>query len=637
MIDVFRPDTGVKELSSAKRRLLEQRMAGISYGAKDFIRPRSVDARTPASVEQHRVWLHTTLEPELPIYNEAITIHRQGSLDLTLLERSFNDVLRRHEAWRTSFAMQTGELMQVIHPVLLISLSLVDLSALPENHREIEACRLATEDAMQTIDLQCAPLFRARVFRITPEDHWLQLTLHHIIFDGVSIHRTFLPELAATYAAFATGNESPFPIPALQYADYAIWREEQLAAPAMAWHLDYWRRELAGELPILKLPTNRSRPALLSHRGAMECFTFSAELSASLRALSRTHGATIYMILLAALKTLFFRYSSQEDVIVGGLADGRRKPELEQMMGYFLDTFAIRTRPSSDLPFSTYLDQVRHAVLGALAAAEVPFSHVVQAIQSYRDHSHHPIFQTFLAVQPQSETFVEGWELRKTNVSLGVAKFDLYIEVDQQREQTDVRFMYSTDLFNADTIQRMGAHWIALLTAITRTPDCSLGTLPLLTLPERDLMLVEWNQHQRPVSEMALHDLVKAQAARTPDNCAAVFEDHSLTYAELDQQAEHLAGHLRKAGAGPGQLVAVCLERSLTPSFYAACDPEDRSCLSSSRPRHTACPQVALPRRCCASRHPHSKIIREGCALHRRDNPYLGRCSHHRLTLPSRC
>ncbi|WP_263384962.1 non-ribosomal peptide synthetase [Granulicella arctica] len=538
-------------------------MAGLGRTPSDSIQPRPAGYRTPISVEQHRIWLHTALDPELPIYNEAITIHRYGLFDLTVLESSFNHVLKRHEAWRTSFDSREGDLLQIIHPAWHVTLPLTDLTGFPEDQREIEACRLASEDSVLPFDLINPPLFRARVFRLSQNEHWLQLTLHHIIFDGVSIHRTFLPELGATYAAFIEGKEAPVTVPVLQYGDYAVWREKRLSTPAIEQHLEYWRGELAGKLPILRLPTDRPRPAALSHRGAMECFTITKDLTHALRKLSRAHGVTLYITLLAALKTLFFRYSGQEDVIVGGLADGRRRPELENVMGYFLDTFAVRTSPTADLPFSKYLAAVRHSVFGALAAADVPFSRVVQALQSYRDHSHHPIFQTFLSVQPQAETVIEGWSVSKTNVVIGAAKFDLYIEVEERPDHIGVRLMYSTDLFDKATIQRMEKHWEKLLTAITATPDCTLGQFSFLTDDERHQMLVTWNQQERSIPELALHEAIEAQVRRTPDRLAVTFEDQSLSYMELDQRAERLAQHLETAGAGPGLLVAICLDRSL--------------------------------------------------------------------------
>ncbi len=547
-----------RELSAAKRRLLEQRMRGGLAQAR--IAAREPGTRVPVSAEQHRVWLHASMEPEVPIYNESLTVHRTGSFDAKVLEASFNEFLRRHEAWRTSFAMDGDQLVQVVAPEMYVSLPVTDLREVPLEKREAEACRIATELAAEAIDMAQAPLLRARVLRMSDEEHRLQLCLHHIIFDGVSMYRTFVPELAAIYAAFEAGQDNPLAAPGLQYGDYTLWRERQTESAELARQMEYWTKNLAGDLPVLRLPVDRPRLAARSHRGAMLCFQLPEELMARLRGLSREQGVTLNMTILAAFKTLLFRYSGQEDLIVGGLADGRRRPELEGVMGYFLDTFAIRTQPRSELPFAEYLREVSHAALGAMAASEVPFGRVVAAVQPARDH--HPIFQTFLAFQPHAEIFAEGWELTKTNVEAVAAKFDLYVEVDERLDWTAVRLMYRTDLFEAATIGRMAGHWRTLLEGMVETPEMPLGDLPLLTADERETMLVRWNDTAWRVPMETLHGAVGAQACRTPDRVAVEFEGARWSYAELQRESSRLAEQLRQAGAERGRLVAVCLERT---------------------------------------------------------------------------
>ncbi len=557
-------ETDHKELSAAKQRLLEQRMRG-GRTAVDRVMPRQPGVRVRASAEQHRVWLHASMEPAVPIYNESLTVHRTGSFDAGAFEAAFNELIARHEAWRTSFAMEDGELVQVVAPKLQIDLPLTDLRDVEEDKREAAACRLATEDAAEPIDMTKAPLLRARVLRMSDREHRLQLTLHHIIFDGVSLYRTFVPELAALYGAFEAGRGSPLAAPELQYGDYALWRERQLDGPECDGDLDrqleYWKNNLAGELPVLRLPIDRPRPVAASHHGAMLCFQWPEALMSRLRALSRECGVSLNMTILAAFKTLLFRYSGQEDLIIGGLADGRRRPELEGVMGYFLDTFAIRTGPRAELPFVAYLREVSHAVLGAMAASGVPFSRVVSALQPARKH--HPLFQTFLAFQPQAEVFAEGWELTKTNVEAVAAKFDLYVEVDERLDWTAVRLMYRTGLFGAATIQRMAGHWTTLLEGIVEQPETPLGHLPLLTDAEQETMLVRWNDTAWRVPMETLHGAVAAQACRTPDAVAVEFEGTRWSYIELEREAERLAVQLKRAGAKRGTLVAVCLERTL--------------------------------------------------------------------------
>ena len=599
-MEVAAPVLKAKELSATKRRLLEQRLRGLAAPAIEVVRPRSAGQPTPASAEQQRIWLHASMEPELPIYNESVTVHRRGSFDLAALEASFSEILRRHEAWRTSFEVEQDVLLQVVHPEWRTVLELTDLSELSEEKREEAACSLASEEAALVFDMQRGPLFRARVFRLAKDHHWLQLTLHHIIFDGTSIYRVFVPEIAALYAAFSVGGAPRLLEPDLQYGDYAAWHEKRLQSTEIDRHLDFWRAELSGELPVLRLPFDRPRAGMMSHRGAMECFTFPEELSKALREVGAGHGASLYMVMLAALKTLFFRYSGQEDLIVGGLADGRRRPELEGLMGNFLQTFAIRSRPSASRAFSDYLGEVKSAVLRGIEAAEVPFDRVVHAVRAPRDGSHHPLFQTFLSVQPEVEEFAAGWDATKTCVAVEASKFDLYIEVEERAGSIGTRFMYSTDLFNAVTIRRMAAHWMTVLNGITAMPDCCLGDLPLLTLAEQELMLVTWNQNAMPLPDAVLHELVDERSRLNPDVVALEFGEDRWSYAELGRYTDELSAKLQREGATRGELVAVCLERSMylpaallavmkTGAAYLPLDPD------APKARRMLCLEDAAP------------------------------------------
>ena len=551
-------------MSEAKRALLAQRLKGVSISKQEAgqIKPCSSDGPTPISVDQYRIWLHTSMHPDLPIYNEPIAITYRGDLDVSILTASLNYFLGRHDAWRTTFVMQHGEVVQVVQPEVTVKLELFDLSNLPESERETKAKSLATEQATRPIALDEAPLFRALVVRGAVDEYRLYMVLHHIVFDGLSIQETFIPELAAIYAALAAGVEPSLPPRTLRYCDYAVWRQEQVAAPAMDRHVEYWQAQLAGDLAVLRLPTDRARPASISQRGDIETFAISGELTKSLRELSQAHGVTLYMTLLAVFKVLLFRYSEQEDVIVGGGADGRRRPELRGMIGYILDTFAVRTHPSAQFKFSDFLQEVKQSVLEALSAAEVPFDRVVQAAGVKRDLSHHPIFQTFFSFLASTDNLPPGWELKPKDVNGGATKFDIYVEVEELPTHTAACFIYSTDLFNRDTIQRMFGHWNTLLEGVCQNPQSSLADLPLLTAEEQEMMLVHWNDQATPIPATTMHGLVEEQARRTPNDVAVKFEKLTWTYAELDRHAEMLASHLRLAGAGPKTLVAMCIDRS---------------------------------------------------------------------------
>ncbi len=395
-------------LSESKLRLLEARMRGaVATAQEDRVLPRDPGARVPLSPEQRRLWLHASQHPDVPVYNEPFTISRFGSFHIGILAAALGEVVRRHEALRTSFSPE-GE--QIVHPPIPLNPNLTDLSRLPEAEREAEALRLATQDAQEPIRLDQAPLFRARVIRLKEDEHRLYLTFHHIIFDGISITRTFVPELTAIYAALEQGQMCPLTVPRLQYGDYALWRQRHVESPQVERHLAWWKTQFSGELPVLRLPEDRPRPAVTSHRGSMECFEIPPALLEQLRRLSRAQGATLYMSLLAAYQVLLFRYSGQNDLIVGSAADGRRCPELEGVIGYFIDTFAVRTRPLARISFAEYLAQTREAVLGGLAAANVPFDRVVREINPSRDPGLHPIFQAFFSMRPGMSVPGRGME-----------------------------------------------------------------------------------------------------------------------------------------------------------------------------------------------------------------------------------
>jgi amino acid adenylation domain-containing protein len=555
---------GRKErLSEAKRRLLEQRMRGTALQTQiEHIRPRPEGIAVPLSAEQRRVWLHALQQPDLPIYNEPFTIHRHGSFDLGILEASMNEVVRRHEAWRTSFS---PEAESVIHHTVNVNLPFVDLSRLPLAEREAEALRIATEDAQRPIPLHTVPLFRARVVRMEADEHRLYLTAHHIIFDAISVSRILLPELAAIYASLERGNPSPLPAAGLQYGDYATWREGQVNSRAVKQHLAYWLEQLSGELPVLRLPHDRPQPAIASHRGSMECFAMPDELMDNLRRLSGAQGVTLYMTLLAAFKVLLFRYSGQNDLIVGSATDARRRPELETVMGYFVDTFAIRTRPNAALRFSEYLAQTRDAVLGALAAADVPFDRVVHEINPKRDASHHPIFQAFFSMRPPMPPFREEWNLTQTDVTVGASKFVLHLELCERPDHTEARFLYSTDIWDATTIKRMAMHWRVLLESVCQNPKSSLGSLAMLTPEETAAVLGSggWNDTAHAFPQATLNALIEDQVGRTPCAIAAAFGNERWTYQELNSRADAFASLLRAVGVTRGSIVAIVLDRSL--------------------------------------------------------------------------
>ena len=558
-----------QQLSDSKRKLLQMYLKGEAarQSREAVLTPREPGTMVPLAPSQQQVWLHAQMAPELPVYNEPITIHYRGTLNRVALEQSFREILRRHEIWRTTFANIDGQVMQVVHDSLKVAIPFNDLSAFPEVQREEEAHRLATADAKRPFDMAVGPLLRVRLIQMTPETHRLHLTLHHIIFDGVTLYRTLLPELAALYESFSQGLPSPLSEPKLQYADYALWQRRYLENDSAARQLQYWKCQLAGELPNLELPTDRPRPAVPSHRGAMEKFAFPAEMIEAIKQRSRDEGVTLYMLLLASFKALLFRYSGQEDILVGGVTDGRGRSEFEPLMGFFLNTLVMRSRPAAVVPFRDYLGQVKDTVLGALGASEVPFDRLVRELQPKRDTSRHPLFQVLFSIQPPAAPPPASpddahWDLTQMDISAGTSKFDLYVELEERPEGLIGRIMYSSDLFDASTIRRMIGHWLKLIEGAIQSPQTTLGDLPLLTEQEDRQIRFDWNRTQRSVSECPVHELFEEQAARTPNAIALESDGRYLTFRELNQEANRLARRLLEAGAGPDKLVALSMERS---------------------------------------------------------------------------
>ena len=556
--------TGQPVLSDAKRELVAQMLrgkAGLRPQQRGAIERRPAGAIVPLSAAQRQVWLHATMAPDVPLYNESITIHRLGRFDLAAMAASLQEILRRHEIWRTSFALDGAEPIQIVHPEVPLRLPVDDVSHLPEAERDAAALAIGTADAILPIDLATAPLFRARIVKLAGEEHRLYLTLHHIIFDGVAIYRVIVPELAALYEAFSHGRPSPLPATTLGYGDYAVWQRDYLESPAIRGQIAYWRRTLVDAPPKLELAGDRAKPPVPTHAGSMENFAIPLALTERLKAFSRARGVTLYMTLLAGFKAMLHRYSGEDDIVVGGVTDLRRRPELERVVGYFLNTIALRSRPAGALTFADYLTQVRDMMLGALGASEVPFDEVVRALDVRRTPGTHPLFNILFSVEPPVEPFPDGWDLTQMDVVVGGAKFDLYLELDERPEGMVGRFLYSTELFDPATIRRMSDHWLTLLEAAVADPDQRLDDLPLMTAAEAEA-LVGWNDTARALPSVLLPEAIAAQARATPDAVAIRFGDRRWTYAELDAHADRVAARLGAAGIGKGALVAVHLERS---------------------------------------------------------------------------
>jgi amino acid adenylation domain-containing protein len=557
-----------EQLSEAKQRLLAKYLRGVARqepNGRPTIPARPAGEPIPLSFAQQQVWLHSQMAGDTPIYNEAITIYRLGPLDLKVFERCMVEIVRRHEIWRTTFDMIEGDPIQVVHSVPDgFPLEMTDVRHLEESERDREARRLATENAQKPFDLKKGPLLRGIVVRLGAEEYRIYMTLHQLVFDAVSAYRVFLPELSTLYEAFSAGKPSPLPEPSVQYGDFAYWEQKTLADESRLSRLFFWRETLSGELPVLSWPNHRPRPLFETHRGNVERFRFDSAVVPALRAFCRQGGVSSYMVLLASYVALLNRYTAQEDIVVGGISAGRRWPEVERLIGDFVNPLPLRVDLSGNPTFRELTKRVMGVVLDALTNEQVPFERIVKSLQVRPDPSRSSIFQIILSKQPQLRPICPGWNLATEEVSNGASKLDLMIVIDERPDSISGPITYNTDLFDASTITRMVEHWQKLLEGGLANPDSRISELPLLTDRERKQLLWDWNDTRTDFpKDKYLHDLVQTQAERTPGTVAAEFDGARLSYREFNARANQLARYLQKLGVGPNVLVGVCMDRSL--------------------------------------------------------------------------
>jgi Condensation domain/Phosphopantetheine attachment site len=424
----------------------------------------------PLSLNQRQLWLHSQLAPDVPLYNEPFTIHRRGPVDTASLTRSLNEVIRRHDILRTTFPIVDGEPVQVIRPEFEIQIMAHQLNS------ESRAIELATEDALRPFDLARGPLIRARLVRFAETDHRLFLTLHHLIFDGVSIYDVLLPELAVIYEAFSKDAPSPLPPPTYQYADYALWQRDQMGELGPEQQLDYWRDRLGTERPRLTIPADRARPDSPTFKGELYPFFVERALAESLKQLARESGASLYMILLAAFQWFLYRSTGQHDIVIGTVTAGRNRAEFAGTFGFFLNPLVLRTNLAGHPTFRELVGRVRKVTFEALDHADVPFEALARTLDSARDRRRNPFFDVLFSLEPPLSQSPVGWDLTQTRLDVGSSKFDLSLEFDERADGLDGRFVYSTDLFDRATIERMHRDWRALLVFVAEHPDSHIDT-----------------------------------------------------------------------------------------------------------------------------------------------------------------
>jgi amino acid adenylation domain-containing protein len=554
-------------LSKDKARLFDLllKKKGVRLPDGGQIPRRAEQGPCALSFAQQRLWYVQQLDADNPAYNISTVVSLKGPLDTSALENAFGEIVLRHESLRTTFASIDGDVRQVVSQADAPPLSKVDLSGLQPAEQEQEARRLISRTSLTPFDLAQGPLLRAALLRLSEERHRLLLVMHHIVSDGWSM-RVVAEELAALYQAFASSRPSPLPELPVQYADYAVWQREWLRAEVPASQLEYWKQQLDGARTVLELPTNRTRPAIQSGAGATHHFTLPAELTSRLTELAQGEGVTLFMLLMAAFQTLLYRYTRQEDMLVGTPVANRGRAEVESLVGLFANTLVIRARLSGSSTFREALQGVRRTALDAFAHQDLPFERLVEVLQPARDLSRSPLFQVMFALQnePSHGLPVAGLEIEIEELEGETAKFDLLLQMAASGGVLRGRWEYNADLFERAAVERMSGHFERLLEGIVKNPDQTLSELPLLTEGERSRLLFEWGRGSvERLPEQRIEALFESQAARTPDRLAATFEGERLTYAELNERANRLALFLRARGIGPEVRVGLCVERSI--------------------------------------------------------------------------
>ncbi|MBO4207991.1 non-ribosomal peptide synthetase [Micromonospora echinofusca] len=524
----------------------------------------------PAASGQERMWFLARLEPDLAVYNVNLWIPLPPDYDLPLVREALTLLVRRHEVLRTTFRLDTAEpgtgagadstdgaaarggVVQLVHPDAALDVTATDLRDLPAAEREPAFHRLARADAARPFALDRAPLWRARLVRLAADDLRLIWICDHTVFDGASSD-PFVTELLECAAALAEGRPPRLVDLPIQFADYAVWQRGRLTDERVATELAHWRRVLADLPDELGLPTDRPRPPVRSYRGEVHRFALSAALTARVEQWSQRRGVTPFMTLLAAFKTLLSRWAGHPDIVVGCPMAGRALPELQPLIGMFVNAVVIRTDLGGDPGFTDIVHRVRAALLESIDHQELPFERIVEDLQRTRDLSRPPLYQVAFNLVP-SDT--------RGQIANGTVKVDLALDLNVRDGRLHGRLEYATDLFDTATVQRLADTYTTLLTAALDDPDRPISRLPLLTAAQRAAVLAAGHGADVPLPAPALlTDLLDAQARRTPDAVAVVAGPDTLGYAALHTRANRLAHRLRERGVGPETPVAVCVPR----------------------------------------------------------------------------
>jgi amino acid adenylation domain-containing protein len=532
-------------------------------------RPIPRRARTspyPLSPGQRRLWFFRELAPELPLYNEAEAVRLRGELDIGAMQQALDAVVARHEVLRTTFDRTEEGVMASVHESWALTIKQIDVSGLAAEQREAEVERLLIDEPRRWYDLEREPGIRVTLLCLGTHEHVFILMMHHVICDRWSMG-VVSRELTALYEALVGGRTPSLPALPIQNGDYVIWQLQRAEAD-FAKELAYWDDNLRGAPELLELPTDRPRPRVQTYRGAKKHYRLDAQLAKGLRERSRQEKASLYTIFAAALNVLLYRYTGSEDLVIGIPVADRDRHEAQSLIGFLVDTHALRTRLSGDTTFRELLARVQTSLVGLYSHREVPFDQVVSRICPDRDLSHSPLLQVMLNWRDRDQQLafigLHGLAVEPLLAQTKAAKSDLTLVLTDSGNDIWLEAEYNTDLFDEQRITRMLGHYQTLLEAVAVDPDQCLAALPMLTATERRHLLVDWNRTEVDYpKELCVHQLFEKRVERDSDAVAVVDQDRSLSYGELNTRSNRLAHHLRGLGVGPDTLVAVCMERSL--------------------------------------------------------------------------
>jgi len=550
-------------LSPAKQALFQKWKDGKFQSA--IIPKRLASENIPLSFSQQRLWFVDQLYHGSSFYNIPIAFHIKGVLNIAALHHSLNEILRRHEAWRTTFTLDDSEPVQRVQATLSWELPIVSLEDLVGENQEFEVKQLAAKVARQPFNLSKGPMVRGTLLCLNSEEHILLIVMHHIVTDGWSCG-VFLRELSRLYAAFSNHQPSPLTELPIQYGDFAVWQRDRIQGDFLARQLSYWRQQLAGDLPALNLPTDRPRPAIPTFAGAKEHFTFPKSLADTLKHLSQHEDATLFMGLLAAFNVLLYRYTNQDDILIGSPIANRSRPELEGVLGLFVNTLILRNNLKGNPSFREFLRRVRDVTLNAYAHQDLPFEKLVEELQPEQDLSRNPLYEVMVVLQnsPVSAQEVSGLTLSPLELDSGTAQLDLFLSMSESPKGLVGYLEYNTDIFEAATIQQLLKNFHALLESIITNPEQKINELSLPTLSEQKHLLIDLNQTEAAYPRHgSLAQLFEKQVEKNPDTPALIDQGEAVTYDQLNRRANQLSHYLQKQGVTQGTLLAICLGRSV--------------------------------------------------------------------------